>query len=326
MPQLHTIARPFMAAALLLVLMPIAGAADDYRFPISGNTDVMVWEAEHWDGRLAVDIGVHPGLAAGRPERTAFYNAAVVAVTAGVVSRLDNPRGGTAVVLHADDGRTYYYAHLREAALNEPTRVAPGTVLGTIGNSGTWSQFLEPHLHFSIANGHQHGLDWTADVDPVRWLEQTFGRSPLPVPQTSLAGATGILYPRDEPEGLPLFSGYQVTSTYAEVAEQTPLLSGVRIAPRGYNPDRRESARQLAVRATMTGVVRVHRDTPLGLRIQITNGRARFSVLISGVIEPIVTTGELVFADQVIGFAASEIHYTVFQNGRLAGPEWFASE
>lgn len=317
----------------VLALCTGALGAQEYRFPIDSNIDVMVWEEAHWDGRLAVDIGVHPGFAPGTPEREGFYAAPVVAVTSGTARRLDNPRGGTAVLLHGDDGRTYYYAHLSQAALEEPAVVAAGETLGWIGNTGTWSQFLEPHLHFSMANGHQNGFDWVADIDPVLWLEQQFGRKPLPLPANSLAGVTGVAYPLDEPDGAPLFPGFTVTADYDAVVRENPLLAGVRIAPRGFAPSPASeapplragaaTARQAPVRATLAGAVRVHRDTTLGLRLQITNARARYSVLISGPIEPIVTTGDIVFADQIIGFTAGEVHYTVFYRGRLAGRSSF---
>ena len=131
---------------------------------------------------------------------------------------------------------------------------------------------------------------------------------------------------------------------------ENPLLAGVRLAPRGFEPDavgragdtaaggasaidaphdeqasraRPTAGRQAPVRATVAGAVRVHRDTSLGLRLQITNARARYSVLISGPIEPVVTTGDVVFADQIIGFASGELHYTIFKDGRLGGRELF---
>jgi murein DD-endopeptidase MepM/ murein hydrolase activator NlpD len=313
--------------ALLLLAVAFTTAASPpgvqgYAFPITGNIDAMVWEAEHWDGRLAVDIGVHPGFPAGSPERGAFYQAEAVAVVDGTAQRLDNPRGGTAVLLHGVDGRTYYYAHLASSPITEPTLVLAGERLGRIGNTGTWSQFLEPHLHLSMAEGHQEGFFWTADIDPVRWIEQHFGRGPAAVPVTTLAGARGASYPIDEPEGYPLFSGFTTTADYDAVIAENPLLAGVRIAPRGAGSGR--SVTQAPVRATMTGVVRIHRDTPLGLRMQITNARAGFSILISGPIEPVVTTGSVVFSDQIIGMTRGEIHYTIFQNGRLAGREWFS--
>ena len=341
---------PRWICVLICTAVAASAWAQEYTFPVAANIDVMVWEAAHWDGQLAVDIGVHPGFPPTAPEREAFYSAQVVALTGGTAMRLDNPRGGTAVLLHGDDGRTYYYAHLSQAAIEEPTRVAAGEPLGQIGNTGTWSQFLEPHLHLSIANGHQNGFDWIADVDPVLWLEQEFARGPIPVPANTLAGAAGVTYPVDAPEGLPLFPGYTITADYDAVAGENPLLAGVRLAPRGFEPDavgragdtaaggasathaphdeqasraRPAAGRQAPVRATVAGAVRVHRDTSLGLRLQITNARARYSVLISGPIEPVVTTGDVVFADQIIGFASGELHYTIFKNGRLGGRELF---
>ncbi|TVQ18305.1 MAG: hypothetical protein EA382_17845, partial [Spirochaetaceae bacterium] len=91
-----------------------------YDFPIAGSTDPMWWESVHWDGNLAVDIQVNPLIPIGAREREVFYSAAVIAVIGGYASRLDNPRGGIAVLLHGDDGRTYYYSHLSDATIELP--------------------------------------------------------------------------------------------------------------------------------------------------------------------------------------------------------------
>jgi murein DD-endopeptidase MepM/ murein hydrolase activator NlpD len=90
----------------------------------------------------------------------------VLAVMDGTVLKLhQGSRGGIAVYLLDDDGRTrYYYAHLEGYAqgLHEGQRVQRGEVIGYVGDTGN-AQPGDYHLHFSIAI-----LD-----NPRRWWEGT---------------------------------------------------------------------------------------------------------------------------------------------------------
>jgi murein DD-endopeptidase MepM/ murein hydrolase activator NlpD len=78
----------------------------------------------------------------------------VVAVANGTVLKLhQGARGGIAVYLMDDDGRTrYYYAHLDAYAqgLHEGQRVERGEVIGFVGDTGN-AQPGDYHLHFSVA-------------------------------------------------------------------------------------------------------------------------------------------------------------------------------
>ena len=78
----------------------------------------------------------------------------VVAVQNATVLKLhQGARGGIAVYLLDDDGRTrYYYAHLDGYAqgLHEGQRVERGEVIGYVGDTGN-AQPGDYHLHFSIA-------------------------------------------------------------------------------------------------------------------------------------------------------------------------------
>ncbi len=299
------VARSLLFVSLLVLACPAESIrAADYAFPIAGDRGVLWWEEEHWDGNLAVDIGIHPGFAPGTPERLEFYERDVVAVISGEASRLDNPRGGIAVLLHGDDNRTYYYAHLSESTINEPRRVSRGEPLGQIGRTGTWTQYLDPHLHFAIAAGHQHGFHWVADINPVTWIERTFGLAP--------ARTTTQAYPLAEPSGTPLFGEYETRESFVETEAGNPLLAGTTVAPR--RPGR------VAVRAPLTGIVRIHVDTPLGTRVQITNARAAWSVIISGAIDPIIRHGELVYRESIVGFTEGPLHYMTFHRGRPVDP------
>jgi murein DD-endopeptidase MepM/ murein hydrolase activator NlpD len=78
----------------------------------------------------------------------------VVAVASATVLKLHSgARGGIAVYLLDDDGRTrYYYAHLDAYAqgLREGQRVERGEVVGFVGDTGNASPG-DYHLHFSVA-------------------------------------------------------------------------------------------------------------------------------------------------------------------------------
>ena len=293
-----------IALTAVMAALPWTAQAASYTFPIEGDPDVLWWEEHHWDGALAVDIGIHPSFGRRSPQRSEFYRRNIVAVTSGTASRLDNPRGGIAVLLHGDDNRTYYYAHLSDSTIEEPKPVRRGEPLGTIGRTGTWTQFLEPHLHFEIANGHQTGTGWTADVDPVAWIERTFGFGPSRFARESYRG--------DEPTGVPLFGSHKIQTAYSEARAANPLLAGITLVTGG--------GRRAPLRAPMTGIARIHLDTPLGLRLQITNARTDWSVIISGDIDPVVRHGELVHGESVIGFAGGPLHYMVFHRGRPVDP------
>jgi len=312
---------------------PAADALEPYRFPLSADPATLTWEEPHWDGSNAVDLGVHSGYELDAPERAAFYESEAIAVTSGVASRLDNPRGGTAVVLHGDDGRTYYYAHLSSTPIEAPVEVPAGAPLGTIGRTGTWTQFLEPHLHFSIAEGHRYGTDWTADVPGAAWLRRTFGVTPV--------RRVTDAYRADYPEGLPLFGAPRVTTSFAESYAANPLLAGVtvvaagRAVAGGEGADRdgepaqaelppaelpRVTLPPAPMRAPMTGIARVHLDTPLGVRVQISNSLSSRSVIMSGRIRPVVQTGELVYGESIVGYVDGPLHYMVFAAGRPVDP------
>jgi murein DD-endopeptidase MepM/ murein hydrolase activator NlpD len=77
-----------------------------------------------------------------------------VAVGDGVVTLKSNSLGGTVVLLRADHGVTYYYAHLDGYAsgLNSGQRVSAGQRVGYVGNTGN-ALGTSPHLHFEMWPG-----------------------------------------------------------------------------------------------------------------------------------------------------------------------------
>lgn len=74
----------------------------------------------------------------------------VVASVAGTVRHHNSRLGGLSYYLKGDDGNTYFGTHLASYAASG--RVAAGTVVGTVGNSGNASGG-PPHLHFEIHPG-----------------------------------------------------------------------------------------------------------------------------------------------------------------------------
>jgi murein DD-endopeptidase MepM/ murein hydrolase activator NlpD len=75
----------------------------------------------------------------------------VVASVSGTVEGHTSSLGGTSYTLRGDDGTTYYGTHL-DSLSGVSGRVARGTVLGRVGNSGN-ARGGPPHLHFEIRPG-----------------------------------------------------------------------------------------------------------------------------------------------------------------------------
>jgi murein DD-endopeptidase MepM/ murein hydrolase activator NlpD len=75
----------------------------------------------------------------------------VRATTEGVVARIGKNRlGGMVVWVIGPGGQRHYYAHLsRYADLRRGQRIAAGTVIGYVGNTGN-ARGTPPHLHYGI--------------------------------------------------------------------------------------------------------------------------------------------------------------------------------
>lgn len=78
----------------------------------------------------------------------------VQATTEGIVIRRGRNRlGGKVVWVLGPGGQRHYYAHLdRFADVAIGQRIAAGTVLGYVGNSGN-ARTTPPHLHYGIYSG-----------------------------------------------------------------------------------------------------------------------------------------------------------------------------
>jgi murein DD-endopeptidase MepM/ murein hydrolase activator NlpD len=75
----------------------------------------------------------------------------VVASVGGSVSPHNSRLGGISYYLRGDDGNTYFGTHL-DSLSGVSGRVAMGTIIGRVGNTGN-ARGASPHLHFEIHPG-----------------------------------------------------------------------------------------------------------------------------------------------------------------------------
>ncbi len=75
----------------------------------------------------------------------------VVAVVDGRIKFSSNSLGGRSTHLYSDNGTVYYYTHLdgHPSNISSGQRVAKGTIVGFVGNSGN-ARYTSPHNHFEI--------------------------------------------------------------------------------------------------------------------------------------------------------------------------------
>jgi murein DD-endopeptidase MepM/ murein hydrolase activator NlpD len=112
---------------------------------------------------------------------------AIVAVDDGALRFAEDPLGGHAFYLTADDGTVYYGAHLAAYEGQSPRFATAGEVLGYVGHTGNAAR-TSAHLHFEV---HPSG---GVAVDPYRLL---IGLTPQSV--TSSLGAMGEVLPAPPP-------------------------------------------------------------------------------------------------------------------------------
>jgi murein DD-endopeptidase MepM/ murein hydrolase activator NlpD len=106
----------------------------------------------------------------------------IVAVDDGSLRFAEDPIGGHAFYLTADDGTVYYGAHLSTYEGASPRRAVAGEVLGYVGHTGNAASTAS-HLHFEV---HPSG---GIAVDPYRLL---VGLTP-PSVVSSLGAADQVL-------------------------------------------------------------------------------------------------------------------------------------
>lgn len=318
-----------------------------YAFPLSGDPSILSWTRLHWDGSNAVDLFAHHELSMDSPDFQAFKQRHIVAVTSGTVRRVDNERGGVAIMLHGDDGRVYYYSHLQRSfiELDAPQgreRVDIGRSLGIIGNTGRWSQYIEPHLHFSIASSISPVPAMEPDINAADWLLRHFGLIPEHWPDPS--------YPPASPSGPPFAGAFDVTRSFDDYRlgeAANPDIASVDLLARssggpgaGSPAEGRPggpgagspadsagaTTNQLSpvpVLSPLLGEVRVHRTRSFGLRVQVTNRHTNETVVLSGLSNLHVHPGDIVEHGAKLGEVHGELNLMHFHNGQLSDPAAF---
>ncbi len=106
--------------------------------PTSAFSDT--WGASRSGGRA------HKGV-----DMMAASGAPIHAPVGGNVSHSSNTLGGLSFHLNGDDGNYYYGTHM--SAYGASGRVAAGTVIGYVGNSGN-ARYTASHLHFEVHPHH----------------------------------------------------------------------------------------------------------------------------------------------------------------------------
>ncbi|MFW6362688.1 MAG: peptidoglycan DD-metalloendopeptidase family protein [Spirochaeta sp.] len=284
----------------------------DYVFPVAADPDLLAWTEYHWDGGNAVDIGAAPELQAGDPEFHTVTAAPVVAVVSGRAYPLDNLRGGISVVLQGNDGRQYYYAHLRERTVHGEQQVQKGEVLGFIGSTGQWAQYLEPHLHFSVASGHHLGYIWETDINAARFFSDTFG--------LDWRHRRNAVYSADEPSGWPFPEAGAVLESYADTVSVHRDRGALVLQPPAAIPLRGNDGGSLRVPviAPMAGVISFSRQTPFGPRVQITDETNGHLIALFGVHTHLRGDGMAVRRGQLLGWIEPDdtLRLQYFRYGR----------
>jgi murein DD-endopeptidase MepM/ murein hydrolase activator NlpD len=268
----------------------------------------MTWTHFHWDGGHAVDIEAARGLAGDSDEFKTFIQLPVVAVTTGTVTIADNLYGGLALLLDGDDGHRYYYGHLSEQWVDDGQVVGPGEWIGRIGNTGFNTQYIEPHLHFSVATQRADDWRWEPDINAAEQLLTWFD---LPWQDLQIED-----YPVDRVAGWPLGVPAQITRGFTERLPENPDQGSIHIVPMG------EDRVLVPVYATLGGEVNVNRATVMGLRVQITNRPGRTTVVYSHLVKTNLSDGDVVKRGDVIGNVDPMVglNYMLFVKDRPTDP------
>ncbi len=275
-------------------------SAGTHAFPLQIARDQLAWTHYHWDGSDAVDI--EAALTLTFDAFAQFRQTSILAPTGGIVTLANTPLGGLGYLLHGDDGRVYFMGHLSSQLVADGSRVAAGAVLGQIGNSGRWTQYIEPHLHLAIATADTDLLNQPANINAAEWLQAEFGLPWQDWPAVSVGYAVPSAWPLD---------GATVLHDYAALAAETPDLAGVELTGTG---------RQVV--SALSGQVNVHRATILGQRVQIHNPASTYTVVLSGLDTLAVQDGDIVWAGDPLGTLAVgwPLHVMVFFEGQLIDP------
>jgi murein DD-endopeptidase MepM/ murein hydrolase activator NlpD len=163
------------------------------------NTSGLVFPVVGYQG----DINDHWGSVKGGSDIMADRGTPVVAMRGGkVIESGWNSVGGNSVLVQADDGNQYYYAHFDKApSVKVGDTISAGTYLGPVGNTGDASGG-PTHLHIGIGPDIKLGADkyggTGGDYDAVDLLKQAQAgqqNQPAQAATTSAAGPQALAAP-----------------------------------------------------------------------------------------------------------------------------------
>jgi len=101
----------------------------------------------------------HDGIDLGAPTGTPLY-----AMSKGVViGSFYDPSFGNKIEIRYWDGSVSWYGHLNKRSVSKGQKVLPGTVVGSVGNTG---HSFGSHLHFEM----QRGTTSDNPIAPEPWL------------------------------------------------------------------------------------------------------------------------------------------------------------
>jgi murein DD-endopeptidase MepM/ murein hydrolase activator NlpD len=241
-------------------------------------------------------------------------------VISGTVHIANNHFGGLALLLQGQDGHSFYYGHLSEQWVTDDQSVGVGEQLGRIGNTGHNTQYIEPHLHFSIATHNWDDWRWEPDVNAAEQLLLWFD---LPWQDLDIPD-----YPTDHVSGWPVKVPTRITREFSEPLPVNPDQGSIDLLPLSADGN------LVPVYATVTGEVNVNRATVMGLRAQITNRPARTTIVYSFLADSGVVDGDVVQRGDLIGHIdpAIGLNYMLFTNDNptdpvptLGDPPWATS-
>lgn len=140
------LARPWLESVAYAIHLDALPAPSTLPVPVAGVRPrglADTWQAARSEGRRheGIDIFAKRGMP-------------VLSSTEGIVLRVGlNRLGGQVVWVLGPGGQRHYYAHLdRYGDVRPGMRVAPGTVLGYVGNTGNAAS-TPSHLHYGIYTG-----------------------------------------------------------------------------------------------------------------------------------------------------------------------------
>lgn len=120
------------------------GSPGQWVMPVAGPNE---WSKGSWMPSTLT----HRGRTHGAIDVYAEKGTPIVAPVSGkVISTTSSKIGGYTARILGDDGITYYFAHMADAAVvGAGQRVLAGNHIGFVGNSGS-AKNTKPHLHFSM--------------------------------------------------------------------------------------------------------------------------------------------------------------------------------